>query len=138
MPQLSFTEAARLAGVDASTLHRKVKRGELSAVTQANGRRVIDLAELLRLYPDLATDSGMPSGMPPGMPGHARDDASLQALADKAALLDRELQAARERESRLLALLEQEQAARRALEQHLLPGPRRGWLARLVAAVRRP
>ena len=134
MPLLSFTEAARLAGVDVSTIHRRVKRGDLSAVRHPNGKRAVELAELLRVYPDLA----VASGMHPGVPGHANEHAALHATSDTVALLERELAAAREREARLLAMLEQEQRTRRELEQRLLPPPRRSmwdhleeWLERL-------
>lgn len=137
MPILAFAEAARLAGVDPSTIHRRVKRGEISASRQPNGKRGIELVELLRVYPDLAGEPGMQSGGQGGAPGHAMDDAVVHAMAGKVELLERELAAAKDREGRLLALLETEQAARLALEQRLLPGPRRSLLDRLADALGR-
>ena len=51
MPAISFTEAAKLAGVNPSTIHRAVKNGRLSARTMDNGRKAIDPSELERAFP---------------------------------------------------------------------------------------
>lgn len=125
MPNLSFAEAARLAGVDAATISRKVRRGEISVTRLPNGRRVIDLAELLRVYPDASAGPDMQAS------------ASGQATDATVELLRRELESAREEKRRLLDMLEAEQRARRDLEQRLLPGPRRGLVDWLVGLFRR-
>lgn len=51
IPVISFTEAAKLAGVNPSTIHRAVKNGRLSARTLDNGRKAIDPSELERVFP---------------------------------------------------------------------------------------
>lgn len=129
MPQLSFAEAARLAGVDNSTVHRYVRRGLLSAVRLPNGRRAIELSELVRVFPDIAAG--------PGTPQQGAEQTAAPASPATVELLQRELAAAREREQRLLTMLEQEQAARRELELRLLPAPRVGLLDRLAGWFRR-
>lgn len=51
MPTISFTEAAKMAGVNPSTIHRAVKGGRLSAKMLDNGRKAIDPSELERVFP---------------------------------------------------------------------------------------
>lgn len=60
MPVLSFTAAARLAGVDRQTIRRAVQSGKLSATSTPDGKKGIELSELLRVWPD-ATAQGAPS-----------------------------------------------------------------------------
>lgn len=48
---LSAAEAARLTGVDKSTITRAVKDGKLSALKDENGRLSIEPAELFRVFP---------------------------------------------------------------------------------------
>ena len=51
MPAISYTEAAKMVGVNPSTIHRAVKNGRLSARTLENGRKAIDPTELERAFP---------------------------------------------------------------------------------------
>lgn len=102
MALLNKTEAAEAAGVDRSTIYRKIKAGELSVVLDAAGEERIDTAELLRVFKVLvgasvASDNTQPHPATPS-------DAELVAL------LKDQLKAAGEREQRLLALLESAQA----------------------------
>lgn len=48
---LKFAEAARAAKVDPATISRAVKTGILSVSIDSQGKRRIDFAELLRVYP---------------------------------------------------------------------------------------
>jgi hypothetical protein len=124
MPQLTISDAARVAGVDRRTLQRQIKRGILSAVTAADGQKRIDLAELARVYPDL-----QPQGQPQTLP-----HIGTQAVADAA-----ELAAVRRELDRVRQQLEEVRQDRdhwRRTAQQLLPGPRRGWLERLADLVR--
>jgi predicted site-specific integrase-resolvase len=47
---LGLSEAARLVGRDASTLHRAMKTGRLSYTVDAAGKRQLDPAELERVF----------------------------------------------------------------------------------------
>ena len=49
--KLSISEAARRAGVERPTLYRKIKSGLISKEIGPDGKPVIDLSELARLYP---------------------------------------------------------------------------------------
>ncbi|MDQ2695379.1 MAG: PfkB family carbohydrate kinase [Pseudomonadota bacterium] len=58
MPLLTFSQAARLAGVDESVIRRHVERGELAATREPDGGQRIDALELARLYPGPAVTEG--------------------------------------------------------------------------------
>ncbi len=53
MAMVSKAEAARIAGVSRTTIHRYVKQGKISAVSGD-----IETAELMRVFGDLSLDSG--------------------------------------------------------------------------------
>ena len=50
MAMLNISQAARMAGVDRATVHRAIASGRLSATLDESGRRVIDPAELARVF----------------------------------------------------------------------------------------
>lgn len=51
--KLSISEAARRAGVNRTTLHRRIEKGDISKEIGSDGKPVIDLSELARLYPSV-------------------------------------------------------------------------------------
>ena len=86
--------------------------------TDAAGGRCIDLSELLRVFGPLqATQQREGAAL-------LQDTAGERAPPDTLLeLLQAQLRDARDREARLLTMLEAEQQARRELEQKLLPAP---------------
>jgi hypothetical protein len=50
MPQVGLKEAARLTGKNQSTIHRAMKSGKLSYKVNDSGERIIDIAELDRVF----------------------------------------------------------------------------------------
>lgn len=54
MAKVSISEAARLAGKSRTTLHRLIKAGELSVSTGYRNAKMIDVSELVRVFPDLS------------------------------------------------------------------------------------
>ena len=130
MTLLSISAAALAAGIDRRTLQRAIKSGRLSATVDAAGRRGVDVAELLRVYGPL---SGTPQGVTPATPAalpQVAPVASIHAelvdiLRQQVRHLEDQLRLGQERENRLLAMLELEQATRRDLEVKLLPAPKK-------------
>lgn len=127
MPSLNLTAASRAAGVGRSTIVRALKSGRLSATTNEQGERVIDTSELVRVFGSLK-GAGYPSEQVVDSRGIDQNDDMVTLLREQlTAALEREKQTieqGREREARLLAMLENEQQARRDLEMKLLPAPR--------------
>jgi len=82
--QLTVKQAATAYGKARSTLHRAVQLGRISAATREDGVRVVDLAELVRVY-----------GEPPYPPGE-RNAERNGADAEAQQALQRELQALRQ------------------------------------------
>jgi transcriptional regulator of acetoin/glycerol metabolism len=133
MTVFSISAAARATGVDRTTIYRAIKSGRLSATTTATGERGIDLAELLRVFgplPQVPQDEtvALPHS---ATPEHTADATLIKVLQEQLQQANEREQQAREREVRLLALLETaqqvlqaEQQARRELETKLLPAPR--------------
>ena len=51
-------EAAKRAGVERTTLYRKLKKGEISAHLDPSGNKFIEASELLRVYPKADLSDG--------------------------------------------------------------------------------
>lgn len=120
MAILNISAAARAAGVDRTTIQRAIKNGRLSLTRDATGRRGVDVAELERVFGPLQPDSGKGAAAP-------QQTAEREVIE----LLCEQLAQAQADKARLLGLLEQEQQARRTLEQKLLEAPRAGFWRRL-------
>lgn len=71
MTSVSISEAARLTGKTRDTLHRHIKTGKLSALSDSNrqGARLIDVSELIRVYGPLVGQPG-----PQNQTGHTVSD----------------------------------------------------------------
>ena len=55
MPKLNISEAARAAGVSRPVIYKKIKNGELTSEPGEQGGKLIDTAELIRVFGELAT-----------------------------------------------------------------------------------
>ena len=87
--ELNLSEAAKAAGVNRSTIYRKVKKGEISSTPDASGNPLIHVAELQRVYPKLTLATGDAIGQLPQVPHDAigqTPSATVQMLADNRVL----------------------------------------------------
>lgn len=100
--QQTISQAAQLYGKARSTIHRAIDAGRLSCSVRGDGVRVIQLAELIRVW-----------GEPPNAPPQAQQNATPQEADTQQAMLQ-ELQAMR---AELVALREEVAQLRR------LPAP---------------
>ncbi|MCA1773154.1 MAG: hypothetical protein LC677_11320, partial [Halomonas sp.] len=105
--QQTISQAAQLYGKARSTIHRAIDSGRLSCSFRGDGVRVIDLAELIRLW-----------GEPPNAPAQKQQNATAPEHDTQQAMLQ-ELQAMR----RELVALREEVAQLRLLPA---PEPRKG------------
>ena len=129
MPTFNISAAARAVGTSRASIQRAIKSGRLSATTNEQGERVIDLSELLRVFGPLK--QGEQASMDASMDGEQRDTPSMavreqvliEVLREHLDDAREQLQQAQQEKARLLTMLEVEQAARHELETRLLPAP---------------
>ena len=105
MALLTISKAAKTVGKPRSTLYKHIKNGTLSATKNSAGNRRIDSAELARVYGDYKPDTE------PTVASNTDVDvvileSKIQALEAQNRLLERELEAAKDREDKLIGLLE--------------------------------
>lgn len=58
MSQFPLAKAARLVGVSRATIYRLVSEGKLSVGETSRGMKVVDAAELLRVFPSARLETG--------------------------------------------------------------------------------
>ena len=117
MARVRISEAARLAGVSKSTMHRALRAGRVSFETDERGERWIDPAEVARAY------SGTARAGPRQDQRHAvtrPEDRLVEQLLRQIEDLQQQRDKLMAQCDRLMALVEQR-------EQRLLPAPRRWW-----------
>lgn len=90
--QMNITQASRIAGVDRTTIQRKVRQGLISSTLDAQGRPKIALSELLRLYPDIQQDNiEVSRSKPQSNTEVSHSDALVHALKDQITLLQQQV-----------------------------------------------
>jgi len=123
---LTLSEAARQWGKSRETLYAHNKAGKLSFSAFPNGNPGIDPAEMIRAYGEPGTaprrlrQDRMPSAVQTNAGGEAVLSARLDAALEMLSETRQELAAARDREQRLLGILEQQT---RLLEHRPEPRP---------------
>lgn len=113
MARVRISEAARLAGVSKSTMHRALKLGRISYETDEKGERWIDPAEVARVYGTVETAQKHD-------PRHAEARAADPAM-------ERENELLRGLVDDLRRRLDQSEDERRRLSERLLPDQRPWW-----------
>ena len=119
---LTPSEAAKQAGISRSTLYRAIRRGALSATTNAQGKSRIDAAELARVYQFVPPDTSQSVSDTSRMTQYATPDDTpvaavlvatmkgrIDALETEVDYLKRALADAQNEKGRLLGLLETKQ-----------------------------
>ena len=101
MTILTLTQAAKAAGVARSTLYRAIRNGRISVVSQPNGGKGIDTAELIRVFGPLQ-DAAKQAQQSNAQQDVALLRARIDALERENTLLRDEVQASRVRENKLL------------------------------------
>lgn len=122
MAILTLSEAARQWHLGRSSLYRAVKRGRLTLTTRPDGRRGVDTSELIRAFGEPAV-SRSPANRSADDHGSEADRLVVRLLQSQIDQLAAQLAQTQIEKSRLLTLLEAEQASRRDLEVRLLAPP---------------
>lgn len=112
MARLGIMAAAETAGVSRATIWRAIKAGRLSTDTDARGRRVIDSAELLRVFGDATSRATSRRNETAGRETGAATPATLELLEElrrTIARLEADLDRERANSTRLLGVVENQQ-----------------------------
>lgn len=132
MAIISISEASRRWMIGRTNLYRAVKRGRLNLSTKADGSHGIDTSELIRVFGEPSTEilegvhdahKNLSQATNPDIHEQTGHPSVVVLLQDQVNQLSAQLKQSNEREVRLLAMLEAEQAARHELETKLLPAP---------------
>ena len=141
--KLNMSQAARAANISRNTLYKKIKTGKLSKEQGADGNPMIDVSELMRVYPQLdmkaalETDSNSVQEVKPSTIEDTLDTALLEQeikhLSEKLEGEQERRRQAEEREQRLLEIVEAQTRQLAAPKDELAtPNPqKRGFWARL-------
>ena len=112
MPKINISQAAKMTGKTRTTIYKKIKSGELSAELGSDGNRLIDTAELLRVFGELVTPDtvsidvhGIQQEPPQVTPLLERQISLLEAENKR---LHEQIEADRREKERLLGLLEKQ------------------------------
>jgi hypothetical protein len=112
MAKINISQAAKMTGKTRTTIYKKIKSGELSAELGNDGNRLIDTAELLRVFGDLVTPDtvsmdvhGIHSETPQVTPLLERQISMLEAENKR---LHEQIASDRREKERLLGLLEKQ------------------------------
>ena len=106
MTILTLTQAAKTADIARSTLYRAIRNGGLSVVSKPNGSKGIDTSELQRVFGPLQRTTKL-TGQYDAPQDVALLHTRINALERENGLLRDEIQASRERESKLLDVVSQ-------------------------------
>jgi hypothetical protein len=141
MAKLGLKKAAEETGKSPSTIHRAMDSGRLSYELNEHGERVVDTAELFRVFVPKSSEE-TPEAVPGDMSGSlARHDlqlvtleVELRAAREKTAMLEQlladmreEQQAARREKERLLSLLEKQTLLLPQPQETTLPARKKHW-----------
>lgn len=132
MAKVPISDALKLLDVSRSTLYRDIDNGKVSATSDESGKKVVDTAELVRVYGELDMPShsengtgGNPTLDDLGQHGTNRNgetsnirdanNAVITVLEEQVALLKEQLGNATDREAKLMDMLTAEQEKTRML-----------------------
>ena len=130
MSKISVTEALKLVSVSRTTIYADMEKGTLSYELNAKGRKLIDVAELQRVYGTLENGDNPEQKQTPHLdtsqhngthPIPTENDSEIvRLLKEQVELLQTEVSVAREREQNLMDMLKTEQ---QKTQQLMLPPP---------------
>jgi hypothetical protein len=118
MAKVNVSQAAQMAGVSRSTIHKQLNSGKLSA-ERTDGQTLIDVSELERVFGALVPPGTLRPNRRSTHPDTPQITAILQSQIE---LLQRELDVTRQERDRLLGIIER---------QALVLPERKGWWRRL-------
>ena len=110
MAKVSISEAARLAGKSRTTLHRLIRTGELSVSTGERNAKMVDISELVRIFPDLKLNAAE----------HQIEQVSEQLVTGNVTCRDHENERLKQEIEHLKMLVSSQQSHIESLKQAML------------------
>lgn len=86
--QFTLTQAAQLFGKNKTTIHRAMASGRLSYTLSPEGKRLIDMSELIRVYGEPATDATQNATVQPSPESADATDATELLTVMRAMLVE--------------------------------------------------
>ena len=111
MARLNVSHAAKAAGIARRTLQRHIEKGKVSYETGKHGRKLIDTAELIRVYGDLKAPVADGAVRQVGQAAHqtAPDvTPEILLLRQQVTTLEKQLDETKRDKDRLLTIVEQQ------------------------------
>ncbi|TKD59213.1 helix-turn-helix domain-containing protein [Cobetia marina] len=105
MPELTIGRMAKLYGLHRSTLYEAISRGRITAGLNGHGQRVLDLAEMIRVYGEAPTPSDTTSAR--GGKGLSDTPTASSESTEELVGLVKELLAVTRRQAEKIEALEQ-------------------------------
>lgn len=105
MPELTIGRMAKLYGLHRSTLYEAISRGRITAGLNGHGQRVLDLAEMIRVYGEAPTQPDTASTA--GAKGHSDTPTAPSESTEELVGLVKELLAVTCRQAEKIEALEQ-------------------------------
>ena len=116
MQPVSITEAVSLTGKSRATIYRSINKGKLSATQTGSGEKVIDPAELIRVFGELQGPDNGNESHDVSLMKHRETQAGsnqsqvqseqIQILTDQIKFLQNEFVEMRKREQQLISILD--------------------------------
>ena len=116
MEPVSITEAVRLTGKSRATLYRMINKGKLSATQARSGEKLLDIAELIRVFGELQGGDGGNGTHDMRLMKHSEtheetrqnqsQSEQIRNLTDQLAFLQNEFVEMRKREQQLISILD--------------------------------
>lgn len=105
---IPLSQAAKRLGVSRPTVYRWAKEGKFSVTLGADGTKLVDLAELARVFPENVTKTQKQDAVRPApdTDGMLLVQAVLEATRESLKITQEQLAEARQREERLLGIVE--------------------------------
>lgn len=126
--EVSQAKAARLAGVSRTTIHSKVKNGELSL----NANKKIDISELMRVYSNIRTEDPLEAAQHDVSPDTGRLQLEIDYLKQQVETLERMNSELRESLRSEREALKAEREAREKVTDQLIEQTKKRSLMQLI------
>lgn len=135
---IPLSQAAKRLGVSRPTVYRWAKEGKFSVTQGTDGTKLVDMAELARVFPENVTSWNKQDAVRPApdTDGMLLVQAALEATRESLKITQEQLAEARQREERLLGIVESQTRLLGRPDEPKAPPTVPAWIAvAIVAAV---